>query len=131
MPSARAVDRESAPVPFCPSHSSIRKAPLPASWSGAIEREIVESEYRMTSKKPAPSSANGPEWQAPNRAQGSYVKSFPISQIKIDRMFVKEIATDLLDVAITSAIISPAHGLHVEVIAEGVSSRPSDGKDAG
>jgi predicted signal transduction protein with EAL and GGDEF domain len=30
-----------------------------------------------------------------------YLKSFPITQIKIDRMFVREIATDLQDAAIT------------------------------
>jgi len=53
-----------------------------------------------------------------------YLKSFPITQIKIDRVFVREIATDLQDAAITAAIVSLARGLDIEVIAEGVETAP-------
>ena len=50
----------------------------------------------------------------------SYLKRFPIDIIKIDRSFVREITTDQDDEAITQAIISMAHNLKRDVIAEGV-----------
>ncbi len=45
---------------------------------------------------------------------------FPINTIKIDRAFVKDIATDGNAEAIIKAIIAMAHSLNMEVVAEGV-----------
>ncbi|WP_126148066.1 EAL domain-containing protein [Synechococcus elongatus] len=50
----------------------------------------------------------------------SYLKELPIDTVKIDRSFVQEINTDSRDAAITQGIISMAHHLRLNVVAEGV-----------
>ena len=50
----------------------------------------------------------------------SYIKRFPIDRIKIDQSFVRDVLQDAEDAAIVDAIIYIAHGLKMEVIAEGV-----------
>ena len=50
----------------------------------------------------------------------SYLKRLPIDKIKIDRSFIRDIATDHHDAAITQGIISMAHHLSLTVVTEGV-----------
>jgi diguanylate cyclase (GGDEF)-like protein/PAS domain S-box-containing protein len=50
----------------------------------------------------------------------SYLKRFPLTKLKIDREFIKDLPGDLEDCALVSAIISMASNLKLEVVAEGV-----------
>ena len=50
----------------------------------------------------------------------SYLRQFQISKLKIDRSFIRNVAVNPDDAAITAAIISMAKSLHLKVIAEGV-----------
>lgn len=52
-----------------------------------------------------------------------YLKRFPINKLKIDQSFIRDLATDHEDAGITSAIITLAHLLDIEVVAEGVETR--------
>jgi len=50
----------------------------------------------------------------------SYLRQFPVTKLKIDRSFIRDVAVNSDDAAITMAIINMAKGLSLKVIAEGV-----------
>jgi diguanylate cyclase (GGDEF)-like protein len=50
----------------------------------------------------------------------SYLRRFPIDKLKIDRVFINEIASRPEDASIVRAIVSLAHSLSLKVVAEGV-----------
>jgi len=53
----------------------------------------------------------------------SYLRRFPIDKLKIDRSFIRGVATNPGDAAITSAIISMGKSLNMKLIAEGVETQ--------
>ncbi len=50
----------------------------------------------------------------------NHLKRFPISGVKIDRSFIRDITTDSDDAGIIKAIIAMAHDMELRVVAEGV-----------
>jgi diguanylate cyclase (GGDEF)-like protein/PAS domain S-box-containing protein len=50
----------------------------------------------------------------------SYLKSWRVDYLKIDRSFVRDLVTDVSDLAIVSAIIAMARHLNIQVVAEGI-----------
>jgi diguanylate cyclase (GGDEF)-like protein len=50
----------------------------------------------------------------------SYLKRFPLDTVKVDRAFVQDITADPDDISITRAVITMAHHLRLQVVAEGV-----------
>jgi len=50
----------------------------------------------------------------------SYLKNYPVNTVKIDRSFIMDLPGDKENEVLVRAIIAMAHGLRLEVIAEGV-----------
>ncbi len=50
----------------------------------------------------------------------SYLKRYPISQLKIDKSFIRDVTSDPGDAALVMAIIAMGHSLNIPVVAEGI-----------
>jgi diguanylate cyclase (GGDEF)-like protein/PAS domain S-box-containing protein len=53
----------------------------------------------------------------------SYLKHFPVTALKIDRSFVRELGVDAFDEAISFAVAAMGRALRIRVVAEGVETR--------
>ena len=105
--------------------SILQEANLPAHW---LELELTES-VAMTNPQGAVAVMNdlhqrGVRMSIDDFGTGysslSYLKKFQIYKLKIDQSFVRDITDDPDDKAIVAAIISMAHSLGMQTIAEGV-----------
>ncbi|MDZ7731881.1 MAG: EAL domain-containing protein [Acidimicrobiia bacterium] len=52
----------------------------------------------------------------------TYLRQFPIDIVKVDRSFVNQLGTDSRDASIVEMVVTLAHGLELDVVAEGVGS---------
>jgi EAL domain-containing protein (putative c-di-GMP-specific phosphodiesterase class I) len=50
----------------------------------------------------------------------NYLKHFPVDRLKIDRSFIRNVATDAKNGALVRAIIAMAHSFGLKVTAEGI-----------
>jgi diguanylate cyclase (GGDEF)-like protein/PAS domain S-box-containing protein len=50
----------------------------------------------------------------------TYLRRFPIDIVKVDRSFVNQLGTDSRDASIVEMVVTLAHGLELDVVAEGV-----------
>lgn len=58
----------------------------------------------------------------------AYLKKMPVSELKIDRSFIKELCYSHEDQVIVQSIISMCRGLGVDVVAEGVEDKETQSK---
>ena len=95
---------------------------------GALELEVTESllmrDLNQALERMGELKAMGVSLSIDDFGTGysslSALKSFPISTLKIDKSFVRDLADSPDDQAIALAVISLGHRLHLRVIAEGV-----------
>jgi len=57
----------------------------------------------------------------------AYLKRLPVRELKIDRVFVRDMVSNRNDLAIVTATIQMAHGLDLSVVAEGIEDEPTLG----
>ncbi|MEZ6096283.1 MAG: EAL domain-containing protein [Pirellulaceae bacterium] len=50
----------------------------------------------------------------------NYLKTFPVSTLKIDLSFIRDIPADQRAIAVVKTVLSLGHGLGIGVVAEGV-----------
>ncbi len=52
----------------------------------------------------------------------SHLRRYPIQRVKVDRTFVRDLASDPADMAVVRAVVGLSHGLGMRVVAEGIES---------
>ena len=105
--------------------AAIRESGMPA---GLLEVEITESDAMKNPERTLAVlrqlEARGVRIAIDDFGTGysslSYLKRFPVDTVKLDRSFVKGLPEDAEDASIALAVVTMAHSLGLEVVAEGV-----------
>ena len=118
--------RQFSQVDFVDSVAAVlRDSGLDARWlTLELTENLVMSDVEASIEKLGQLKALGVNLSIDDFGTGysglSYLKRFPIDELKIDRSFIRDIADDGESAAIVLAIISLARNLNLRVIAEGV-----------
>lgn len=86
---------------------------------GALMGDVESARYTLTALR-----AMGVKVSVDDFGTGysslAYLKAFPLSKLKIDQSFVRNLENDASNAAIAKAVISLSHSLGLTVVAEGV-----------
>jgi diguanylate cyclase (GGDEF)-like protein len=89
-----------------------------------LTEHVLVADFRDTAKKMTRLRELGVHFSVDDFGTGysslSYLKRLPLDALKIDRSFVRDVATDASDATIVETIIDMAHRLGLRVVAEGV-----------
>ena len=101
-------------------HSGLRPHCLELEFTESISMADPEKSVPMMARMKAIGVALSIDDFGTGYSNMSYLRRFPIDRLKLDMSFVRDITTDAGSLAISDAIITMAHSLHLEVVAEGV-----------
>jgi diguanylate cyclase (GGDEF)-like protein/PAS domain S-box-containing protein len=136
----QAQDLETVPVAVNLAATHLRQSSLPARVARALRRhgvspdsleiEVTESillaDPELSTRIARELSCMGVQLSIDDFGTGysslSYLKRLPITTLKIDRSFVRDLGVDADDEAIVGAIVALGHSLKLKVVAEGVES---------
>jgi len=86
---------------------------------GAIISNLEESRKKMMTLKEKGFKISIDDFGT-GQSSLAYIKEYPVDEIKIDKVFIRNIETQKVDYAIVKHIIELAHTLNLGVVAEGV-----------
>ena len=99
----------------------------PARIEFEITERLIISNLENTIKKMIQMKQHGFRFSVDDFGTGysslAYLKDLPISRLKIDRSFIRDVTEDRNDATIVETIISMSHHLGLEVVAEGVETK--------
>ncbi len=107
----------------------LRETGLPASW---LELEITETgimhDMHVAAQTLVALHEQGVSLAIDDFGTGysslSYLRSVPVDRLKIDRSFIKDVTASEDAAVVAATIVKLAHSLRLQVVAEGVETRP-------
>ncbi|MGB6299607.1 MAG: EAL domain-containing response regulator [Rivularia sp. (in: cyanobacteria)] len=100
----------------------------PSSLELEVTEKIIESDVNTAVNRMQELRSHGLKLSIDDFGTGNssliYLKQLPIDTLKIDHYFIHNIDKDRQKLAITKGIIEMAHNLNLQVVAEGVETKP-------